>query len=73
MNKFFKYFFTLFFLFSCDSDESPEIPCQADPNPDLVCIEVYEPVCGCDTNTYSNSCYAQRAGVISWAEGECGN
>tara|TARA_B110000881_G_C18291000_1_gene372224 strand:+ start:137 stop:364 length:228 start_codon:yes stop_codon:yes gene_type:complete len=75
MNKFFKYFLTFLFfaLFSCHSDETPEMPCQADPNPDLVCIEIYEPVCGCDDVTYSNSCYAQGAGVISWTEGECKN
>jgi|TARA_B110000263_G_scaffold233828_1_gene231030 hypothetical protein len=77
MNKFFKYFVTFlclsFALFSCDSDETPETPCLADSNPDLICIEIYEPVCGCDDITYSNSCYAKRAGVVSWTEGECKN
>ena len=36
-----------------------------------VCIEIYEPVCGCNAKTYSNTCYAKRAGLISWKDGEC--
>jgi len=77
LNKFFKYFLTFlclsFALFSCGSDEILLGDCIVSPNPDLICIEIYEPVCGCDDITYSNSCYAQRAGVVSWTEGECKN
>lgn len=37
------------------------------------CVEVYEPVCGCDNVTYDNSCYAQYyGGVVYWTEGACG-
>ena len=36
------------------------------------CFEVYEPVCGCDGETYSNSCYATTyGGVTSYTNGEC--
>ncbi len=35
------------------------------------CIDVYSPVCGCNGTTYSNSCYAARAGVNIYASGAC--
>ena len=35
------------------------------------CIEIYDPVCGCDGITYSNYCYANISGVMSYVEGEC--
>ena len=64
------FLFVLLFI-SCD-DEDSSSPCQInEKDEDMVCIEIYQPVCGCNNETYSNSCYAVRDGVTSWSEGEC--
>ncbi|MFL2935555.1 MAG: Kazal-type serine protease inhibitor family protein [Myxococcota bacterium] len=42
--------------------------CEALPE---ACMEIYDPVCGCDGVTYSNSCYATIAGTGVAQLGEC--
>ena len=63
--------FLLVLMFGCV--DGPEIiPCFVDsPLTDTVCIEIYEPVCGCNDVTYDNECYAEKSGVSFWIEGEC--
>ena len=65
-------FFLFALLFISCKDEDSSSPCQiSEKDEDMVCIEIYQPVCGCNNETYSNSCYAGIDGVISWSEGEC--
>ncbi len=40
--------------------------------PGVVCQGIVDPVCGCDGNTYPNSCYAELFnGVAYWTPGAC--
>ena len=66
---------SLIFIYSCSSEESEEIACIDDSKIDepALCIEVYEPVCGCNGITYPNICYASSfGGVTSFIDGACG-
>ena len=41
-------------------------------NPFAICIEEYNPVCGCNNVTYENICEAVNyGGVTSWTDGPC--
>ncbi|UCS94719.1 Kazal-type serine protease inhibitor family protein [Echinicola marina] len=67
--------FAFFLLgFQCNNDENPAVSDCMDPDmvdPSTACIEIYQPVCGCDGKTYSNDCVAKSNGVKSWTEGAC--
>lgn len=57
---------TLVALAGCSKDD-----CSGQPQIDCLCPENYDPVCGCDGQTYSNACMAECNGVEFYTPGEC--
>jgi len=62
--------FTATFMFAC---KAPATSC-IDPgkiNKEAICTMQFDPVCGCNGQTYSNACLADNAGVTSYTKGAC--
>jgi hypothetical protein len=53
-------------LVSCVDNNDVIDDCYVSPEPDKVCIEIYEPVCACNNLVYGNSCEAEKAGNLKW-------
>ena len=67
------YLIVFFLSFGCNSVDDNVDNCidESKINLNAICITIYDPVCGCNDVTYSNSCVAERAGVTSFTNEEC--
>ena len=67
------FFFIISFSFCNDTDLEQEEMCIDESliADFTVCLTIYEPVCGCDGNTYSNNCFASSNGVLNYTKGTC--
>lgn len=67
-NLFFGVLLFPLFLFPTKKENSK---CVENINPDCFCIQIFDPVCGCNDVTYGNACMAACAGITKFKRGEC--
>ena len=62
---------TLIIFYQCAKDNDSQDCIDKSKISNTVCIEIYDPVCGCNNITYSTDCYANANGITYYTKGEC--
>jgi hypothetical protein len=65
-------FSLLLLVAGCARQDTVTPACTEQPNDGRACLKIYNPVCGCNTKTYSNACEAESFGITTYTSGECG-
>lgn len=60
-----------FLVLACNPSAKNNKDCIAKVNPDCMCTQQYDPVCGCDGKTYGNACIAGCAEIRIVTKGPC--
>lgn len=53
------------------ASEPASKPVTRSESPEIICSELYHPVCGSNAKTYNNGCEANIAGVTDYTQGAC--